>query len=143
MSDRFRVVPANQLPQPGKCLGCGNDQKPCLDFGLTVDFVGAVLLCEVCFNDAKTAWPETNVDMQKQIALAKVKFYETQIGRFRANLTTGVDSFLSACERYAAAGVFVSQIPTGGTFREPEGDVPDEFDFGEQPTFDGFFAKDT
>lgn len=37
---------------PGKCAVCGAVDKPVVDFGLTVDYYGAVIFCTDCIREA-------------------------------------------------------------------------------------------
>lgn len=53
-SDRFMVVPGNQLPSPGKCWCCGNNDIDCVHWGYDEDFVGVILLCRNCVLEASS-----------------------------------------------------------------------------------------
>lgn len=44
-SDRPNVL-------PGKCAVCGSVERPVIDFGMQLDFYGAVLLCTTCILEA-------------------------------------------------------------------------------------------
>ena len=37
---------------PGICSVCGNPNGPCIDFGLSIDYYGAVVICLACLNAA-------------------------------------------------------------------------------------------
>lgn len=37
---------------PGKCACCGSIERPVVDFGMTIEFYGAVLLCVTCLAEA-------------------------------------------------------------------------------------------
>lgn len=37
---------------PGKCACCGSIERPVVDFGMTLDFYGAVMLCVTCLAEA-------------------------------------------------------------------------------------------
>lgn len=37
---------------PGKCACCGSVERPVVDFGMTIEFYGAVLLCVTCLAEA-------------------------------------------------------------------------------------------
>ena len=48
---RFQLL---QRPMviPGHCAVCGTPNRPVVDFGMTLEFYGAVYLCEVCLTEA-------------------------------------------------------------------------------------------
>jgi hypothetical protein len=50
-SDTFKYVPVGLLPMPGTCATCGSNQRGCVDFGITVEYFGALLICESCIID--------------------------------------------------------------------------------------------
>lgn len=50
-SDAFRLVPVGLLPTPGTCCKCGSNLRPAIDFGITVEYFGAVLICVECIMD--------------------------------------------------------------------------------------------
>lgn len=52
-SEPFSLIPVGFLPNPGICRICGSNQRACVDFGLTFDFEGAVLICVSCFQQVK------------------------------------------------------------------------------------------
>lgn len=45
---RFQVGPVASAPFPSKCICCGAVDRDVVDFGVTYDFEGAVLLCVSC-----------------------------------------------------------------------------------------------
>lgn len=50
---KYRIVPVPDV-QPGKCSNCGaskNDGRNYIDFGLHVDWYGAVFICGECLQD--------------------------------------------------------------------------------------------
>lgn len=51
LNGRFRFI-ERPFPLPGKCAVCGNVQTPVVDFGATVDGYGAVLICQLCVQQA-------------------------------------------------------------------------------------------
>ena len=52
VNGRFKVIYGGSLPAPGKCGVCGSVERDCIDFGLDVDYYGAVLLCVECISEA-------------------------------------------------------------------------------------------
>jgi hypothetical protein len=50
-SDTFHVIPVGLLPNPGTCSICGSNQRDCLDWGITVEYFGAILICVECVRD--------------------------------------------------------------------------------------------
>lgn len=50
------MVPGRILPSPSKCVCCGDGDRDCIDFGLTLQFYGAVLLCVTCVAQAIRTW---------------------------------------------------------------------------------------
>jgi len=51
VNSRFKVLP-RPFPNPGKCAVCGGVKTPVVDFGFTVQFYGAVMICTVCLSEA-------------------------------------------------------------------------------------------
>ena len=51
VNSRFKVLP-RPFPNPGKCAVCGGVKTSVVDFGLTVQFYGAVMICTVCLSEA-------------------------------------------------------------------------------------------
>lgn len=50
-SDTFRYIPVGQAPIPGTCSVCGFDLRGMIDFGITVEYFGAVLVCVECIKE--------------------------------------------------------------------------------------------
>lgn len=48
---RFQLL-SSPLVIPGKCAVCGSPSRPVVDFGMTLEFYGAVYLCVVCLTEA-------------------------------------------------------------------------------------------
>lgn len=54
-TSRFQIY-ASPLVSPGKCAVCGAVNQPVIDFGLNIDFYGAVMLCVTnCLPEAAKA----------------------------------------------------------------------------------------
>lgn len=51
---RFQLLPS-PVAIPGKCAVCGTSTRPVVDFGMTLEFYGAVYLCETCLTEAARA----------------------------------------------------------------------------------------
>ena len=51
INGRFRVT-ERPMAAPGKCAVCGAVSRPVVDFGMDVDFYGAVLFCFECILSA-------------------------------------------------------------------------------------------
>jgi hypothetical protein len=51
INGRFKVLDRPE-PAPGHCAVCGSVSKPVIDFDMTVDYYGAVLLCTDCIREA-------------------------------------------------------------------------------------------
>lgn len=51
INGRFKVLERPD-PAPGHCAVCGSVSKPVVDFDMTVDYYGAVLLCVDCIREA-------------------------------------------------------------------------------------------
>lgn len=47
-TSRFQLIDDGAYPLPGKCACCGTVKGRMLDFGFTLDYYGAVLLCIPC-----------------------------------------------------------------------------------------------
>lgn len=52
-SGRFQIQ-ERPVSAPGNCSVCGSVERPVLDFGTTIDYYGAVLLCTHCIESAYT-----------------------------------------------------------------------------------------
>ena len=50
-SGRFQIQ-QRPVTAPGNCSVCGSVERPVLDFGTTIDYYGAVLLCTHCIESA-------------------------------------------------------------------------------------------
>lgn len=48
---RFQLL-SSPIATPGKCACCGTATRPVIDFGMTLEFYGAVYLCETCLTEA-------------------------------------------------------------------------------------------
>lgn len=48
---RMQVVPVPQM-LPGKCICCGAVDRPCVDFGMSIDRFGVIYFCEDCIGEA-------------------------------------------------------------------------------------------
>ena len=80
-TSRFQLYPS-PLVTPGKCAVCGAVDRPVVDFGMTLQFYGAVLLCVTCLTEAGAAIglvPQTEV--AKAEGLAQTTFEEQLASR--------------------------------------------------------------
>lgn len=50
-TSRFQLLPS-PVVAPGKCAVCGVAEGPVVDFGMTIQFYGAVLFCVTCMTEA-------------------------------------------------------------------------------------------
>lgn len=48
---RMQIVPLPQM-LPGKCICCGCVDRPCVDFGMSIDRYGVIYFCEDCIGEA-------------------------------------------------------------------------------------------
>lgn len=51
VNGRFHILPV-PVAAPGKCSVCGSVERPVVDFGLEVDYYGAVVFCVECLRSA-------------------------------------------------------------------------------------------
>jgi hypothetical protein len=51
INGRFKVLDRPNTP-PGHCAVCGSVSKPIVDFDMTVDYYGAIMLCVDCIREA-------------------------------------------------------------------------------------------
>lgn len=51
LTSRFTLLPT-PVVAPGKCVVCGAVDRPVVDFNATVEFYGAILLCNICLCEA-------------------------------------------------------------------------------------------
>lgn len=73
-SDTFKYIPVERLPMPGTCCICGSNQRGCIDFGITVEYFGAVLICVECIQDI------TNVEELALVSEAAVFDWKMRVG---------------------------------------------------------------
>jgi hypothetical protein len=101
MSDTFKVIPVGLLPNPGTCSICGSNQRDCLDWGITVEYFGAVLVCVECCRDLTTV-PELNFVSGQAVGemlaenlrlTAREKEMESAIRELHASLAAVADGF--------------------------------------------------
>lgn len=50
-SDTFKYVQAGMAASPGTCAICGFDRRDFIDFGITAEYYGAILVCVECIAD--------------------------------------------------------------------------------------------
>lgn len=50
-SDTFKYVQAGQAASPGTCAICGFDRRDFIDFGITAEYYGAILVCVECIGE--------------------------------------------------------------------------------------------
>lgn len=60
-TSRFQLYPS-PVAAPGKCAICGAVNRPVVDFGMTIEFYGAVMFCIECMQSAARA-----VDMVSRV----------------------------------------------------------------------------
>ena len=71
-TDRFKLTNL-PLVTPGKCACCGAVNRPVVDFDMTVQFYGAILLCITCLAEAART-----IDMIPAIELHAAELSATQ-----------------------------------------------------------------
>ena len=54
LNSRFKLIDRPIVP-PGKCAVCGTVDRPVIDFGLNVDFYGAMYLCVTCLTEVSSS----------------------------------------------------------------------------------------
>jgi hypothetical protein len=54
-NSRFQVVEPGSAALPANCAVCGSIRRPLVDFGMTLDFYGAVYICTECMADGAKA----------------------------------------------------------------------------------------
>lgn len=71
-TDRFKLT-LTPLVSPGKCACCGAVNRPVVDFDMTIQFYGAVLLCITCLAEASRL-----IDMVPVVELHTAEQYANQ-----------------------------------------------------------------
>lgn len=80
VNSRFRILDEPNI-MPGKCAVCGGVRGPVVDFGLNIQFYGAVMLCVPCVTEAGDrvgmVRPEVNASDNLQTGQSVAEFLET------------------------------------------------------------------
>jgi hypothetical protein len=105
------LIPGYQLPPPGKCASCGDTDRDCVDFGITIDYYGAVLICTLCLRSAAAEWPNVisliDTGMYQELSQEYDKLYaENQaipnmIEEVRNELFDIINSLSNRLKRYS------------------------------------------
>lgn len=107
-----RIFINNTPPLPAKCVVCNNDFKPgkfAIDFNASLDYYGAILLCEYCIVNAAELVgmiPVAKFDLAESQATQainssleanrKIRILESFVAAYFGNSEFSLDSFLSA-----------------------------------------------
>lgn len=79
VNSRFRIMERPNI-MPGKCAVCGGVDRPVVDFGLNIQFYGAVMLCVDCVSEAGVrvgmVRPEDNAEANLQTGQSVTEFLE-------------------------------------------------------------------
>ena len=79
VNSRFRILDEPNI-MPGKCAVCGGVRGPVVDFGLNIQYYGAVMLCVTCVQEAGDrvgmVRPEVNVSDNLQTGQSVAEFLE-------------------------------------------------------------------
>jgi hypothetical protein len=71
LTSRFTLLP-QPVVAPGKCAVCGAVDKPVVDFNMTIEFYGAILICANCIREAASGVGMVSesdlIDSQKELA---------------------------------------------------------------------------
>jgi hypothetical protein len=94
------------LPNPGTCCVCGSNQRGCVDFGITVEYFGAVLICEECILDISnveqlgliTRSEVAQMMEQNELLLAREERVQRERYQLRDAVVAVVDSFNRAVD---------------------------------------------
>jgi hypothetical protein len=105
-SDTFHYLPVGMLPNPGTCCVCGSNQRGCVDFGITVEYFGAVLICEECILDISnveqlgliTRSEVAQMMEQNELLLAREERVQRERYQLRDAVVAVVDSFNRAVD---------------------------------------------
>jgi len=128
-SDTFKYIPVGLLPLPGTCATCGSNQRGCVDFGITVEYFGALLICESCIVDI------TNVDelglMTKKEAASIIEqndllvLRDREMVQAREELRNALVAAANSLDGRVGNVSVSSVLDTTST----DQDLPDAFDF--------------
>lgn len=117
MSDRFYLIDKSRLPFPAKCACCGEIDRDCVDFGRTVDWEGATLLCTICVAEAFSVLDPV-VDVEKVNLTLEVATARRVLGDLRGKLLGVIDD--SAFGLYTPTSSNVPDV-AGGSKTAPTG----------------------
>ena len=124
-SDLIKVIPYNLLPNPGTCRYCGSNQRDCVDFGVTMEYEGALLICTQCFLGEVTKVDELQLVSRKEVAemydsREKMQFQLTAIAlmkeALRSDLVAVLDSHSNSINELVSG--FVSVPPSDSIITE-------------------------
>lgn len=105
---------------PGKCACCGAVDKPVLDFGMDLDFYGAVYLCVECLGEAFTIMRDTYAGPQS-VPLPTPN--AEAIDEYLRRSTESINRLISVLPP-AYFDVDVDEVPEG-TSGEPDAPISD------------------
>lgn len=75
---RFRLL-SSPLVVPGKCAVCGSVNRPVVDFDMTLEFYGAVYLCEICLTEAGRTIGLVTSEEHEQVKADSARSFENQL----------------------------------------------------------------
>lgn len=103
LNSRFKLLD-RPFVNPGKCAVCGAVDRPVIDFGLNIDFYGAVLLCVSCIREVSSDLGMVELsEMQRQEAEATRSFEEELTRRNMVGITHEQHGYLADLyERFGA-----------------------------------------
>ena len=105
-SDRFYLVKGGSLPAPGKCWCCGAVDRDCIHWGYDEDFIGVIMLCTNCVNEAIGLFSPTddktnqidNLNKIIQDLLSAAKELQDALASRASGLAVNIDSTLKRLE---------------------------------------------
>lgn len=125
INGRFQILP-RPVALPGNCCVCGAVNKPVLDFGLSLDWYGAVY---ICVEDLQAAARIVGmVDRQVQTELVQAPVPEKEItDGFLTDLTDLLNAYISGISNLrnlpASSDPAVSDGNSDGTHEDSGGDT--------------------
>lgn len=123
-SEPYFLIPAQYLPNPGTCRTCGSNQRDCVDFGITIDFEGAILICVSCIQQLKYI-EELDLIDRKTVdnvieANRKLMVQQAALDLLKKELRDGVVAVLDRYDLSVTDSISdLLPVPASGT-KEPE-----------------------
>ena len=130
------IKPA-QLPYPSTCFSCGSSSRPCVDWGATREWHGAVLICDICFAHYGEQFNIT-VPVEKHnqtlddLAQARSRelFVEQELEGVKRDVSAALDSFIGRVDSAASTSAAEPSVLADAEESDDDDNFP-AWDLGE------------